>query len=112
MKNLDHQFIIESAKTHNVLVDCFATWCPPCKALLPVLESISEDAFWSQSLKIVKVNIDDNPSIATRYRIQSLPTLILFPKLKDLDEQVVEIARHIGGISEKALTEWLHLHLD
>ncbi|ETZ05480.1 MULTISPECIES: thioredoxin family protein [Holospora] len=108
MENLNYvELIAESSKTHNVLIDFFATWCPPCQALVPILESLSKDAAWLDFLKIIKINIDQNPSIATKYRIQSLPTLVLIPKHP---QEVQEVARHIGGISEKALIEWLNFH--
>ena len=58
-----------------VLVDFFATWCPPCKMLAPVLEKVSESR---QSFKIVKVNIDQNPDKASEYDVEVVPTLLVF----------------------------------
>ncbi|PPE06875.1 Thioredoxin-like protein [Holospora curviuscula] len=107
-ENLDYAKIIEeNTKTHSVLIDFFATWCPPCQTLLPILDSISSNTEWSSYLKVVKINIDQYPVIATKYRIQSLPTLVLIPKHP---QKVLEIARQVGGISEKALIEWLDQH--
>ena len=104
-EKLDYTKIIEeSAKTHNVLVDFFATWCPPCQTLLPILERISNHKDWIPYLKIIKINIDENPVIATKYRIQSLPTLILILKHP---QEIRESARQVGGLSEKALVDWL-----
>ena len=59
-----------------VLVDFWAPWCSPCKAVAPVLESLSDE--FAGQLTIAKVNVDDNPAIAGRLRIQSIPTMVLF----------------------------------
>jgi thioredoxin 1 len=59
-----------------VLVDFWAEWCGPCHAVSPVLEKIAEER--AGELKLVKVNIDDNPQLASAYGIMSIPTMILF----------------------------------
>ena len=59
-----------------VLVDFFATWCGPCKALTPIVDKLSEEM--SGKVKIFKVDIDENSALATEYRVMSVPTMKLF----------------------------------
>ena len=59
-----------------VLVDFWATWCGPCKMLAPVIDELAGE--YAGKVRFVKIDIDDNPEIATRYGIMSIPTVILF----------------------------------
>jgi thioredoxin 1 len=59
-----------------VLVDFYATWCPPCRALAPHLAQLAGE--FAGCARVVKVNVDDEPRLAAQYRIQGVPTLILF----------------------------------
>lgn len=59
-----------------VLVDFWATWCGPCKMLSPVIKELADE--FSDSLKVGKVNVDEEPSLAIKYGIQSIPTVIKF----------------------------------
>jgi thioredoxin 1 len=69
-----------------VLVDLWAPWCGPCKMIGPVLESIAAEK--AGNVKIVKVNIDEEPELAGQYNVQSIPTLLLFKKGEMVDRMM------------------------
>ena len=76
----------ELTKSGTVLVDFFATWCGPCKMLAPVLEDLDKDP--SFDVQIVKIDTDEAEEIAMEYRIQAIPTLILFKDGKAIKSQL------------------------
>lgn len=59
-----------------VLVDFYADWCTPCKIMLPIMENLSNE--FKDKIMILKINIDENPDIAQKYSVMSIPTIILF----------------------------------
>lgn len=65
--------VINSGK---VLVDFWAPWCGPCKQLTPILEMVKDEI--GDEADIAKVNVDENPSLATQFKVRSIPTLLLF----------------------------------
>ena len=67
------------------LVDFFATWCGPCKMMHPVLEQLKDEL--GESIRIIKIDVDKNNSLASNYRVQSVPTLMLFRRGEQLWRQ-------------------------
>ena len=67
------------------LIDFFATWCGPCKMMHPVLEQLKEEL--GESIRIIKIDVDKNNSLASNYRVQSVPTLMLFRRGEQLWRQ-------------------------
>ena len=74
------------AGAQPVLVDFWAEWCPPCRALAPTLERLAAQA--GGRYRIAKVDIDRNPSLAAQYRVQSVPTMLIFKHGQLVDELV------------------------
>jgi thioredoxin 1 len=86
-----------------VLVDFWAPWCGPCKMIAPLLDELDEEI--GNQLKIVKVNVDENPETASQYGIMSIPTLLVLK-----DSEVVD--KIVGaGQPKEALLEKINPHL-
>jgi len=85
-----------------VLVDFWAAWCAPCRMLAPTVEAVAEK--YAANARVVKLNVDDNPSVSQRYGIKGIPTLILFKNGKE-EERVV------GATSESAISRMLDKHV-
>ena len=78
------------------LVDFFATWCGPCKAMQPVLDQLKSDL--GDSIRIIKIDIDKNQDVAEKFKVKGVPTFVLFKKGEIL-------WRQSGGMSLKTLKD-------
>jgi len=96
--NTFEQEVLKSAEP--VLVDFFAEWCGPCKAMAPALDQVATEM--KGKLKVVKLDVDQNPKITQHYRIQAMPTLMIFK-----NGQVA--AQRVGAlVQKKQLEDWIN----
>ncbi len=81
-----------------VVVDFWAEWCGPCRMIAPALDAISTKM--GDKVKIVKLNVDENPAVAGKYGIMSIPTLLMFKGGEIID-------RKVGAAAQPALEQWI-----
>nr|UNJ15879.1 thioredoxin [Cyanidioschyzonaceae sp. 2]UNJ16075.1 thioredoxin [Cyanidioschyzonaceae sp. 3]WDB00432.1 thioredoxin [Cyanidiococcus yangmingshanensis] len=94
-------FDTEVLQSHQlVLVDFWAPWCGPCRMIAPILDEIAQEL----DIKVVKLNTDENPNLATEYGIRSIPTLMLFKKGQRLDTV-------IGAVPKSTLMNTIEKYL-
>jgi thioredoxin 1 len=89
--------VLKSAEP--VLVDFWAEWCGPCRVISPIVDEVAAEL--QGKLKVVKVNVDENPAIATKYQIMSIPTLMIF-------KNGAMAARQIGALPKAKIVQWIH----
>ena len=99
VKATDASFEQEVLKSDTpVLVDFWAEWCGPCRMIGPSLEDIAKEM--DGKLKVVKINIDENPMAPTRYGVRSIPTLIMFKNGEPT-------AMQVGAVPKNRLSDWI-----
>ena len=98
-KNFDE--VVEKSEM-PVLVDFWAPWCGPCKALAPTLNKIVKE--FEGRVKVVKINIDESPELASKFSVMSIPTLILY-----IDGQVKD--QSVGLVNKSQLSKKIEAHL-
>ena len=98
-KSDDKNFEIDVLNSEKpVLVDFWAEWCGPCKTIGPALEEISEEM--KDKIKVVKINIDDNPTTPQNFNVRGIPTLLIFNNGK-------VIAEKVGALPKSMLSQWI-----
>jgi thioredoxin 1 len=89
--------VLQSAEP--VFVDFFAEWCGPCKAMAPALDQVAQEM--AGKVKVVKIDVDQNPEITQKYRIQAMPTLMVFKDGKVAAQQVGAL------VQKRKLEDWI-----
>ena len=84
-----HKEVLNSDKP--VLLDFFASWCGPCRMVGPILDEIAEEC---EDIKVCKVNIDEQPELASRYRIMTIPTLMVLKEGQIIEQSVGAKPKH------------------
>jgi thioredoxin 2 len=98
----DATFEVEARTSVAVLVDLWAPWCGPCRFVSPILEELARD--FAGRLKVVKVNVDENPALSQRFEAMSIPTLVILRGGRVVD-------RVVGALPKSQLTIRLTPHL-
>ena len=83
-KNFDTE-VIQASASQTVLIDFWAVWCGPCRMLSPIVDENAEEC---PSIKVCKINIDEQPKLAEKYEVMSIPTLLVFKDGKVFNQSV------------------------
>jgi len=97
----DFDQVVLKSKT-PVLVDFWAPWCGPCRALTPIIEATAEH--YGDAVRVLKLNVDESPAVARRYGIRGIPTLILF-------QDGAEKERIVGAVSQQTISDTIERYI-
>ncbi|CRZ35673.1 thioredoxin [Herbinix hemicellulosilytica] len=93
-KFTDDNFKTEALESDKlVLVDFYADWCGPCKMMAPIIDELAEE--YEGSVKIGKLNVDENPETTRKYRVMSIPTMIIFKNGEAIDNVVGVVSKNV-----------------
>ena len=101
MKSITDESFQEEIKLGLVLVDCFAVWCPPCKAMTPHLEAI--ETYLAGVVTVLKMDVDACQATTAALQIKAMPTFVLF-------KDGVEVDRKVGACSKAVMVEFIIKH--
>lgn len=101
IKGDDFKSEVLEEKEKLVVVDFYADWCGPCRIMAPVFEELSQEM---SKVKFVKINVDENSSLASSYSVFSIPTFLIFNKGK-------VVGQLVGAISKERMKEEINQHL-
>ena len=100
----DGNFEAEAINTKGVsVVDFWAEWCGPCRMITPIIEDLANE--YGDTVKVGKLNVDENSEVSQRYAIRSIPTILIFK-----DGEIVD--RHVGTTTKSALQQKIQQHLN
>jgi len=102
IKVTDSDFNSIVKKYPIVIVDCWADWCPPCKMIAPVIDSLAKK--YTGKIVFGKLNVDENKKIPVKHSVMSIPTLLIFKKGKNVD-------RIVGAMPEPVLEDRIKTYL-
>lgn len=100
----DSSFEADVLKSNTpVLVDFWATWCAPCRAIAPIIEEMAKE--YEGRLKVAKLNVDENPATPGKYGVRGIPTLILFKDGQVVDQVVGAVPKsRVKSLIEKVVS--------